>query len=79
MTRQKKAQEQAQVVCPQTHLVCPRCAGNRRILDFRSGDRSKGETAGWKAVECPGCGGVGTVDEQTAGAFLAKMEKDSSG
>ncbi|MES2463582.1 MAG: hypothetical protein V4671_23660 [Armatimonadota bacterium] len=42
-------------------------------MDFRSGDRTTGESAGWKAVECPGCGGTGAVDEPTAAAILATM------
>jgi membrane protease subunit (stomatin/prohibitin family) len=81
VTRQKKAQEKAQEVCPQTHLVCPRCAGSKRVLDFRSGDRITGEPAGWKATLCPGCGGTGSVDEPAAAAILetlAKMKQDSS-
>jgi hypothetical protein len=50
----------------QTLVDCPRCAGNKRVQDFHSGDRTTGEPAGWKAVECPGCSGAGSVDAETA-------------
>ncbi|MES2460736.1 MAG: hypothetical protein V4671_09130 [Armatimonadota bacterium] len=70
MSRPKKAEAQELV-------VCPRCAGNKRVMDFRSGDRATGEPAGWKAVECPGCGGVGSVDTKAADAIVPTMEQDS--
>ena len=85
MTHPKKAEQQAlqALQAPQGERSqgslgdCPRCAGNKRVMDFRSGDRTTGETAGWKAIECPYCGGVGSVDEKTAAAILAKMEQNS--
>lgn len=73
----QKQRPEALVECPPAHLVCPRCAGNKRVMDFRSGDRATGESAGWKAIECPGCGGAGNVDEKTAVAILARMEQNT--
>ncbi len=75
MTKPKKADQAVQQ--HQADQVCPRCAGNKRVMDFRSGDRATGEPAGWKAVECPGCGGLGSVDTRTATVILAKMAQDS--
>jgi hypothetical protein len=60
----------------QTLVVCPRCAGNKRVMDFSFGNRTTGEPAGWKAIECPGCSGAGSVDASAATDILAKMTKD---
>jgi hypothetical protein len=53
--------------------TCPQCLGNMKLMDFRPGNRVTGEAAGWKAVDCPQCQGVGEVTEERAATIEKKI------
>jgi len=65
-TKARQAEDRTQAEdMPQDEIaatgLCPRCLGNKRVMEFHSGDHAAGHLAGWKADLCPICNGSGSI------------------